>query len=364
MLGSISILSGPVAGIGVDTLRGAQVELNLLNQQGGVKGSRIQLVSTDDANDPAKAVADAEKLIQGNHVTGILGPINSVSGIAIQKLVAAANIPVVAYQSGAEELTAACLPNQFRTAATLRQLFDGLGLYEIKKFGYKRIGFLGWDLAAGKSALDGTMDAARQTGAQLVYSTRLPITTQDFSGQIAQAKAANPQLVLIGAPMPFAGVLAKQIRQGGWNVVVGASGDFVSTDFGGFLGKAADGIFMSDNAYSKASESQPAGKAFIDAFQKQYGRPPNANEIVGADTLHTMAMGIQKAGSTDGKKIVDALHSGTISGLRFPIDYTKCGDIQAPDIPGVLWKNQGTALNLVTPSIFKSVGVALPPVKH
>lgn len=364
VLGSISILTGPVAGIGVDTLRGAQVEINLLNQQGGINGSRLQLLSTDDANDPTKAVADAEKLIQANHVVGIVGPINSVSGIAIQKLVMAANIPVVAYQSGAEELTAACIPQQFRTAATLRQLFDALGLYEIKKYGYKRIAFLGWDLAAGKSALDGTSDAAKQTGAQIVYSTRLPITTQDFSGQIAQAKAANPQLVMIGAPMPFAGVLAKQIRQGGWNVPLGASGDFVSTDFGGFLGKLADGIFMSDNAYWQASESQPNGKAFIQAFMKQYGRPPNANEIVGADTVHTMATGIQDAGSTAGSKITAALHSQTISGLRFPIKYSKCGDIEAPDIVGVVWKNNGATLDLVTPSIFKAVGVSLPPVHH
>jgi branched-chain amino acid transport system substrate-binding protein len=364
VIGSISILTGPVSGIGIDTLRGARAELGLLNRQGGINGSKLQLVSTDDANDPSKAVADASRLIQSDHVAGIIGPINSVSGIAIQKLLTGPGTPAVAYQSGAEELTAPCIPDQFRTAASLRQLFDGLALYEIKKLGHKRMAFIGWDLAAGKSALDGTSDAAKQTGVPLAYSTRLPITTQDFSGQIAQAKAKNPDLVLIGAPMPFAGVVAKQIRESGWNVTIAASGDFVSTDFGGFLGKAADQIFMSDNAHWKGSEAQPDGKAFIDYFMSHYGRPPNANELVGADALHTMAMGIKDAGSTSGGRIADALHSNTIPGLRFPIAYNKCGDISNPSVVGVIWRKQGTTLDLVTPNIFNAVRVALPPIHH
>ena len=79
--------------------------VDYLNGRGGALGSKFELVSTDDANNPQLAVQAAAKLIQQDHVAAIVGPTNSVGGIAIQPLQAQAQIPAVAYQSGAEALT-------------------------------------------------------------------------------------------------------------------------------------------------------------------------------------------------------------------------------------------------------------------
>src|SRR5438067_9071422 len=85
-LGTISILSGPSAVIGQDDLRGATFMMNRWNKRGGVLGKKIKLVSADDANNPSLAVPAAAKLIQDDHVVGIVGPVNSVSGISIQTM--------------------------------------------------------------------------------------------------------------------------------------------------------------------------------------------------------------------------------------------------------------------------------------
>jgi branched-chain amino acid transport system substrate-binding protein len=348
-IGSITILTGPSATIGLETARGAQFMVDYLNKQGGALGQKLELASADDANNPQLAVQAATQLIQQDHVVAIAGPTNSVSGIAIQPLLAQASIPAVAYQSGAEQLTATGSPWQFRSNTTLPHHFEALTSYFAKFKHAKRFAFIGWNLAAGQSSLQGTQYAvAHLPGASLVYQTTLPLTTQDFSGVIAQAKSANPDAVLIGAPMPFAGVLAKQIRQSGWNVAIGATGDFVTTDFGQFLGPAANGLIMTDTGHYKCALKRKVGKPWVTAWQKQFKRPPGANEIAGADAVGIIVAAIRKAHSTDGQKMVDALHHMSYNGIRFAAQWDAKGNLRHTPIPIVVWAKNGTQLNALT----------------
>ena len=345
-IGSITILTGPSATIGLETSRGAQFMADYLNKRGSTLGKKLQLVSTDDANNPQLAVQAATQLIQQDHVVAIAGPTNSVSGIAIQPLLAQASIPAVAYQSGAEQLTATGSPWQFRSNTTLPHHFQALTGYFAKFKHAKRFAFIGWNLAAGQSSLQGTQYAvAHLPGTSLVYQTTLPLTTQDFSGVISQAKAADPDAVLIGAPMPFAGVLAKQIRESGWKVAIGATGDFVTTDFGKFLGPLANGLVMTDTGHYKCAAKRRVGKPWVAAWQKKFHRPPGANEIAGADAVGVIVAAIRKARSTDGQKLVDALHRMSYNGIRFAEQWTAKGNLKHTPIPIVVWAKNGTQLN-------------------
>jgi branched-chain amino acid transport system substrate-binding protein len=355
-IGSIAILTGPSAQIGLETARGAQFMVDYLNQRGGVLGRKLELESTDGANNPQIAVQSAAQLIQQAKVVAIAGPVNSVSGIAIQGLQAQAKVLAVAYQSGAEALTGTGSPWVFRSNTTLNHHFYALVKYLAKVKGVKRFAYIGWNLAAGASSLAGAQVGIKDTpGTSLVYNTSLPLTTQDFSGVINQAKAANPQAVLIGAPMPFAGVLAKQIRQSGWNVPIGATGDFVTTDFGKFLGSAANGLIMTDTGHPACAVKRKVGKAFIAAWQKRYHRLPVANELVGADAVGVIAQAIRVAKSTDGEDIADAIHNMQYNGIRFAASWDSKGNLKHTPIPAVVWTKNGTQLSSLTCDILPVV---------
>jgi branched-chain amino acid transport system substrate-binding protein len=348
-IGSITILTGPSATIGLETARGAQFMVDYLNAHGSVLGKKLELISEDDANNPQLAVQAAAQLIQQDHVVAITGPTNSVGGIAIQSLQAQASVPAIAYQSGAEQLTATGSPWVFRSNTTLNHHFDALVEYLAKKKQVKRFAYIGWNLAAGQSSLAGVQYGVAHTkGASLVYQTALPLTTQDFSGTISQARASNPDAVLIGAPMPFAGVLAKQIRQSGWKVTIGATGDFVTTDFGQFLGSAANGLIMTDTGHATCAAKRKTGKAFVKAWQKKFHRLPGSNELVGADAVGVVAAAIKKAGSTDGDKIQAALRTLSYNGIRFAARWDAKGNLKHTPIPAVVWAANGTKLNALT----------------
>ena len=348
-IGSITILTGPSAQIGVETARGAQFMIDYTNSRGGVLGKKLELVSTDDANNPQLAVQDAAQLIQRDHVVAIAGPTNSVGGIAIQSLQAQASIPAVAYQSGAEALTATGSPWVFRSNTTLNHHLDALVTYFAKIKHAKRFAFIGWNLAAGASSLAGTQSGvAHNPGTKIVYQTALPLTTQDFSGAISQAKAASPDVVLIGAPMPFPGVLTKQIRQSGWNVTIGATGDFVTTDFGAFLGATANGLIMTDTGHATCVAKRKVGKPFVAAWKAKFGKLPIANELAGADAIGVIVAGLKKAGSTDGQKLATAIRGMQYNGLRFAAQWDSKGNIKHTPVPIVVWAKNGTQINDLT----------------
>lgn len=355
-IGSITILTGPSSQIGIETARGAQFMVDYLNGSGNVLGKKLELVSTDDANNPQLAVQDAAQLIQRDHVVAIAGPTNSVGGIAIQSLQAQAHVPAVAYQSGAEALTGTGSPWVFRSNTTLNHHFDALVTYFAKVKHYKRFAYIGWNLAAGASSLAGTqLGISHSPGTKLVFQTQLPLTTQDFSGTIDQAKSASPDVVLIGAPMPFAGVLSKQIRQAGWNVPIGATGDFVTTDFGAFLGGLANGLIMTDTGHATCATKRKVGAAFVAAWRKKFGRTPNANELVGADAIGIIAQGLKRAGSTDGQKLANAIRSMQYNGIRFTAQWDSKGNLKHTPIPVVVWAANGKQLNDLTCDILPVV---------
>jgi len=355
-IGSITILTGPSAQIGVETARGAEFMAGYVNSNGGVIGRKIDLISTDDANNPQLAAQAAAQLIQRDRVVAIAGPTNSVSGIAIQGLQAQAQVPAIAYQSGAEALTGTGSPWVFRSNTTLDHHFDALVTYFAKVKHAKRFAFIGWNLAAGQSSLHGTqLGVDRAAGSRLVYKTQLPLTTQDFSGAISQAKEANPDVVLVGAPMPFAGVLVKQIRQSGWKVAVGATGDFVTTDFGTFLGSAANGLVMTDTGHATCATKRKVGARFVAAWKRQYHRVPNANELVGADAVGVIVRAIARAKSTDGEELTKAVHAMAYNGIRFAATWDTKGNLRHTPIPAVVWANNGTKLSALTCDIQPTV---------
>jgi branched-chain amino acid transport system substrate-binding protein len=181
-----------------------------------------------------------------------------------------------------------------------------------------------------------------------VYETQLPLTTQDFSGSIAQAKAAKPKVVLIGAPMPFAGVLAKQIRQSGWKVAIAATGDFVTSDFGAFLGPLANGLVMSDTGHATCASKRKVGRAFVAAWRKKFHRAPIANELVGADAVGVVAAALKKARSTDGQKLADTIRKLRYVGIRFTARWDSKGNLKHTPIPAVVWAKNGTRLRVLT----------------
>ncbi len=63
LIGSCSALEGPSHFLGIETVTGAKAYFNLINEEGGVNGRKLKLISADDSYDPAKTQACFDHLM-------------------------------------------------------------------------------------------------------------------------------------------------------------------------------------------------------------------------------------------------------------------------------------------------------------
>ncbi len=83
-LGQTSPYSGPASAYSV--IAKAQLAyFKMINDQGGINGRKINLISIDDAYSPAKTVEQTRKLVEQEEVAAILNPLGTPTGLAVRK---------------------------------------------------------------------------------------------------------------------------------------------------------------------------------------------------------------------------------------------------------------------------------------
>src|SRR5436309_611029 len=93
-IGYLPALTGPSSSTGVGINRGTQLAVELINNDGGIKGRKIELISRDTQSDPTKAVNAVAELTQRQQVAMIFGPLNSGEALAATPLIARDKIPM------------------------------------------------------------------------------------------------------------------------------------------------------------------------------------------------------------------------------------------------------------------------------
>ncbi len=139
-IGTIFSRTGPLANLGLESWRGAELARIVQNQQGGILGKKIVFVN-GDAVDPKTAVSEVERLCTVEKVSVILGSFSS--SISLAASAKADQHKVVYWELGAvgDEITKRGLKHVFRTCPTgsdlgrdqLRFALDGPGFQRSEK---------------------------------------------------------------------------------------------------------------------------------------------------------------------------------------------------------------------------------------
>ena len=103
LIGSCSALEGPSHFLGVETITGAKAYFNLTNDEGGVNGRKLRLISADDSYDPAKTQACFDHL--ANEKVFALGFfVGTPTAVKYVPMADAAKIPLIGLFTGAQTL--------------------------------------------------------------------------------------------------------------------------------------------------------------------------------------------------------------------------------------------------------------------
>jgi ABC-type branched-subunit amino acid transport system substrate-binding protein len=101
LLGNIVPYSGPLAAYGC--LGAAMLAyFDKVNDQGGINGRKVKVLSLDDAYSPPKTVEQARKLVEQEEVLLLGGCLGTAPNIAIQKYMNAKKVPQIFIHSGVD----------------------------------------------------------------------------------------------------------------------------------------------------------------------------------------------------------------------------------------------------------------------
>jgi branched-chain amino acid transport system substrate-binding protein len=244
LVGQFAAFSGPAAQLGERLKVGIDAYFKSVNEQGGVNGRQLKLVTRDDGYEPEKSKAAVKALIEEDKVFALVGSVGTPTGIASVPILTEAKVPLIGMFTGAEALR-----EPFN-----RQVFHVRGSYydeterivqHLTSLGLKKIAVFYQNDAYGKAGLEGVERALTRRQLKMVATGTVERNTVDVAKSIETILAAQPDaIVQIGAYKACAAFI-KQARAKGFG------GQFFNVSFVGSkaladeLGDAGAGVVIS-----------------------------------------------------------------------------------------------------------------------
>ena len=303
-IGMITTTSGGGAGLGVDVRDAFQLAIKKSGN------SEIEVIVEDDAQKPELAVQIADKMVQSDKVDLLTGIIWSNLAMAVVPAVTAQDIIYLSPNAGPSPLAGSgCSPNYFNVAFQNDNFHEAMGEYDNKD--YKKTFILAPNYPAGKDALTGFKRYYKGELAGEVYTQ---VGQTDYAAEIAEIRASGADSVYFFLPGGMGIAFMKQYAQSGVSIPVTGPGFSFSQDVLPAIGDAALGV-KNSGTWAKDLDN-PANKAFVEAFQKEYNRLPSIYAAQSWDTANLILSAIGKASVKDKDAFRAALKAADFASVR------------------------------------------------
>ncbi len=327
-------MTGQYATFGAQMKAGAEQAVADINAKGGVLGQKLVLEIGDDACDPKQAVAVANQMVNKG-IKLMAGHFCSGSSIPASAIYRDEGIVQITPASTNPQLTEQGFENVFRTCGRDDVQGAVAGAFLAKTYAGKKIAFVHDKTAYGKGLADETLKAYQAAGGQEAMYEAYTAGEKDYSALVSKLKQAGIDVLYVGGYHTEAGLIVRQMREQGMKTVL-VSGDALVTDeYWAITGDAGEGTLMTFSPDPrKNAVAAPVVKAFRDK-----GIEPEGYVLYTYAAIQSWAQAVTKAGSTDTKKVIAALHANTFETVLGKTGFNDKGDQTAPAYLFYIWKN-------------------------
>jgi branched-chain amino acid transport system substrate-binding protein len=313
-VGAIFAQTGPASFLGAPEAKSLQLLVEEINAEGGIDGHRVELLLKDSGGSPEKAISFARQLIEEEQVLAIIGPSTSGESLKIKKICQQGQTLLISCAS-AELIVDPVLSHVFKTAPS-----DSLAVRRIfmtmQERGIGKIAVLTGNTGFGKAGKAQLTELAPEYGIEIVASEVYDKKATDLTAIVAKLKA-NPsvQAVVNWSIVPAQSIIAKNMRQAGWEVPLFQSHGFANIKYVEAAGAAAEGIIFPASRLMIA-DTLAAGPerdflmGFRTAYQKRYKEEASTFAGHSYDAMMLLAKAVAQAG-LDRKKVRSAFEGLT-----------------------------------------------------
>lgn len=333
-IGTVFPMSGPLASMGMESVRGYQIAARVQNERGGILGKKIELV-LGDAKDPTSSVAEAERMASVEKVVAMCG--STASSFVLASSSVAEKYGVIYWASTAvsNEINERGFkylfktdPNseilgrdQVRYVAEVIAPFLNMNPKDIK------LGLVWENSSWGTSNSEGSRLEAKDRGMKIVSDHSYSYKTTDLSSVVMRLKTEKPDVIVAVCYVNDGILFTKQSHTLGfkYKALIGSGGAYNTVEWRTAVGNMGDGVFnvgYQNENINPAHVGDIGAKKFYELYQEMFKEMPKGGPYSVPCYMSFMALMdvLKKAGSTEAEAIrkaavdIDIPDGKTLSG--------------------------------------------------
>ena len=345
-IGTIYAMSGDKAAIGENILRGVDFAVKEINDKGGVNGRMLEVVRGDHAADAATGKSEAERLITQEGVDVIMGCHMSTITEVVAQVCQQYGVPMITAISTLDKLSDAdhaeydyffrlCPLNSIYVEDMLKYLVDSK---EQTGEEIKTVAIFTDKAAIGQELIRCVNLFADDYGLEIVGEIDYSGGAADLSAQVLSLKQLNPDAILCDSYVNDAILFVNTLKEQNYTpkMIVAKANGYTDPSFLSTLGSAANGVA----SVVEFNNDLTNGVEINKDFKAVYGVDMNGHSAESYTVVWFFKAAIEKAGTTDGAAVKDALQSLVIDGAfeggrNIVLPYSKIDFAEEYELAGV-----------------------------
>jgi branched-chain amino acid transport system substrate-binding protein len=329
-IGFVAQVTGADSYIGQAAKVALEDRIKEINDKGGIKGYKVELITYDSRSEVPDAVTAAKRLIEQDHVVGAIGPEWSGAGIPIASIADTAKVPFIATTASNIKVTVddnnAVHPYMFR--ACFIDPYQGYALadFAYKEMGKRKAAFITDVTAAYSVGIQNYFETHfKELGGEVVEKEGYQANDTEFRAQISKVAQSGADLLVVPtATYRDIALISKQAVALGLKIdYLGVDG-WVADELLTMAGTELEGAYLS----SGVSTESPEFKDYNAAFEKAHGQKATVYAYYALDALYAfeyaIGQSIDKVGKPDSVAVKEALENmKDVPGFTSKLSYEK-----------------------------------------
>ncbi|SDX61070.1 amino acid/amide ABC transporter substrate-binding protein, HAAT family (TC 3.A.1.4.-) [Collimonas sp. OK242] len=325
VLGQSAAFSGPAAQLGIQMNAGAKAYFDSVNEQGGVYGRRIEIITADDKYEADLAAANTKRLIEKDDVFALFGYVGTPTSNAALPIFTQAGVPFFAPVTGAQSLREPLNRQVFNIRAGYFDETEHL-VEKLVNVGIKNIAVFYQNDAYGRAGLEGVQRALKKMNVELVEAATVERNSTDVKLAVSKILPKRPAAIIQISAYTSCAAYIKEMRKAGY------TGQFYNVSFVGSLalsdalGKDGEGVVISQVVPFPWSSSIPVVAEYNKLMEKAGVKEANFSSLEGFIAAKVFVEGLKRAGKDLTRaKLVKALETINVknyNGGGFDVTFT------------------------------------------
>ncbi|MBN2405214.1 MAG: ABC transporter substrate-binding protein [Coriobacteriia bacterium] len=335
IIGTALCQTGIQAPLDEPALRGAQLAVDVLNENGGILGKQVELRAMDGKSDPV-TVGNVAKQLVDEGAAAIIAPSDFDFGGPASREAQSAGIVGLS----------PCASSPLYSSTALGDLQFTLSMWNTTmgavtaEYAYNE---RGWDTVyvITDDFIDYTKSLSRyfiarfeELGGEVIFEDTYTQGQGDVSAQLARIKALDeqPDFIYISSYQPDLALMIRTLRESGVNQPVVGGDAYDDPSLFEALGTQYGNDVYYDTHGFLSDEANPGYSDFAAAYEAKFGSEPDAVWIMpGYDAVMTIAQAMEIAGTTEGAAVAKAMEENTFELFTGALEWSDAASGHEPN---------------------------------